>query len=368
VKAEAITFAGSREEALRFSITANKDRRHLDSSQKACIAVLAEPFFKAIEDETEKKRRERISENNGMKERSSKKLEDRKENHSGYATEKVAQAFNTNNSYVSQAKKLKEENPGKFNDLLEGKTNFSQIKKEEKQEKLEKKKEEIIKKESESVKKNTPIVYNKSAIDFLNTFKDNSIDLLLTDPPYSTDVKDISKYANEWVNLALKKVKKNGRGYICIGAYPIELKAYLDVFLSQDKFILDNPLIWTYRNTLGVTPKDKYNLNYQVILHFYSKDSRQLDTSITNEMFSVQDINAPDGRQGDRLHTWQKPIELGNRLVRHSTKDNDIVVDPFCCTGTFLLSASTYGCKAIGNDINIDNLKIAEKRGAKIEL
>ena len=137
---------------------------------------------------------------------------------------------------------------------------------------------------------------------------------MITDPPYSTDVNDIYSFAKEWVNRALKKVKKTGRVYICTGAYPKEVQAYLDVLLSQKKFIVDNPLIWTYRNTLGRTPNMKYNLNYQVIFHLYSLDSPPLDTSITNEMFSVQDINAPDGRLGDRFHTWQKPDKLGERL------------------------------------------------------
>jgi DNA modification methylase len=258
------------------------------------------------------------------------------------------------------------ENPEILQKIIDGELDSKIIQKQEKQEKLEKKKQEIIKKESESVKDNKPIAYNKDAVSFLNTFHDNSIDILMTDPPYSTDIKDIKSFAFEWVTLALSKVKKEGRGYICIGAYPIELHSYLDVFLNQGKFILDNPLIWTYRNTLGVTPKDKYNLNYQVILHFYSKESKQLDTSITNEMFSVQDINAPDGRQGDRLHTWQKPIELANRLVRHSSKPNDLLVDPFCCTGTFLIAGSTYNCKSIGNDLSLENLKIAESRGIEL--
>ncbi len=33
------------------------------------------------------------------------------------------------------------------------------------------------------------------------------------------------------------------------------------------------------------------------------------------EQFSVQDINAPDGRLGDRFHAWQKPDELAERVI-----------------------------------------------------
>jgi hypothetical protein len=80
-------------------------------------------------------------------------------------------------------------------------------------------------------------------------------------------------------------------------------------------------------------------------------------------MFSVQDINAPDGRLGNRLHTWQKPDELANRLIRHGSKKGDLVVDCFACTGTFLIAAAKFDRIAKGCDISEDNLKIAKQRG-----
>ena len=242
---------------------------------------------------------------------------------------------------------------------------YQEIKKEEKQAELEKKKEEY---KAQSLKETTlkPEVYLNDAVSFLRTFEDNSIDVLITDPPYATDVKNIDSFTKEWLQIAIEKVKKSGRIYVCSGAYPNELHAFLSVLMNQNKFIVDNPLIWTYRNTLGITPKMKYNLNYQVIWHLYSDQSKELDTSITNEMFSVQDINAPDGRIGNRLHTWQKPDELANRLIKHSTKKGDLVVDCFACTGTFLIAASKFDCIAKGCDIDAENLNIAKERGCTI--
>lgn len=259
----------------------------------------------------------------------------------------------------------------KIIEVKKQKTDFSikeivqEIKKEEKQLELEKKKEEY-KKTSLNEVISKPEIHLTDAVNYLSTFEDNSIDLLITDPPYATDVKDINIFTKNWLEFALKKVKKSGRLYICSGAYPNELQAFLNVLMNQDKFIVDNPLIWTYRNTLGVTPKMKYNLNYQVIWHLYSEDSAELDTSITNEMFSVQDINAPDGRIGNRLHTWQKPDELANRLIRHGSVEGDLVVDCFACTGTFLISASKFNRIAKGCDISKDNLNIAKERGCTI--
>lgn len=221
---------------------------------------------------------------------------------------------------------------------------------------------------SDDVEYVAPTIYLADAIEFLEGLEDNSFDLLLTDPPYSTDVDDIETFVNEWLPLALAKVKPTGRAYICIGAYPAELLAYLCALQQQRKFTVDAPLIWTYRNTLGVTPRMKYNLNYQVVLHLYSPRSRPLDNSITNEMFSVQDINAPDGRLGDRYHAWQKPDELARRLIKHSTQIGESILDPFACTGTFPLMAARMGRWAEACDNNADNLRIAQGRGCNVEL
>ena len=242
---------------------------------------------------------------------------------------------------------------------------YKEIKKEEKQENLENKKKEYTEQYKTQIRV-VPEITCTDAVSYLKTFEDNSIDLLITDPPYATDIKDIKSFTKEWIEIALLKVKANGRIYICSGAYPEEIQAFTDVLLNQSKFIVDNPLIWTYRNTLGVTPKMKYNLNYQLIWHLYSNDSNELDTSITNEMFSVQDINAPDGRIGNRLHTWQKPDELANRLIRHGSKKGDLVVDCFACTATFLIAAAKFDRIAKGCDISEDNLEIAKQRGCTI--
>ena len=220
------------------------------------------------------------------------------------------------------------------------------------------------KQERQEVNKNKALIYNESCVDFLKRFKNNSVDLLFTDPPYSTDLENIKDFVDTWLLDALNKVNETGRAFICIGAYPLEIYTYLQVLLNTD-WIVDNPLVWTYRNTLGVTPKMKYNLNYQFVLHLYKETSKPLDNRITNEMFSVQDINAPDGRIGDRLHTWQKPSELARRLINHTTKEKDVIIDPFACTGTFIFNGAELGRKSYGCDIDINAINIAYERGCK---
>lgn len=190
-------------------------------------------------------------------------------------------------------------------------------------------------------------------------------DLLLTDPPYSTDVENIGEFVDSWLYKALDNVKDTGFAYIFIGAYPEELVAYLSARIPNH-IKLCQQLIWTYKNTLGNNPKDRYKQNYQVCLFYRGVDAPQLNCPLTSEQWAVQEINAPDGRQGDRYHAWQKPLEIAERFIRHSTKQGDTVYDPFCCTGTFLLAAAKLGRKAEGVEINKDNALIAKNRGCII--
>jgi hypothetical protein len=192
-----------------------------------------------------------------------------------------------------------------------------------------------------------------------------SCDLLLTDPPYSTDVGDIEGFAQSWLPLALSKVRPTGRAYVCIGAYPEELRAYLNVPVPKHLCQL-NILPWIYKNILGPSPTHTYRLNWQAILYFCGVAAPPLVCPLMIEQFAVQEINAPDGRIEGRYHRWQKPDELAERLIRHSTKAGDTVFDCFVGTGTFVLAAHRLGRLAFGCDYSEAMLSIAERRGCQI--
>lgn len=280
-----------------------------------------------------------------------KQIETRKE---------IAKVANVSHDTVAKVKVIEKKAPKEIKQkLATGKVSineaYQEIKKQEKKVQLEKKKAEIIQQSKGDAKENPPKVWLQDCITFLESQK--AYDLLITDPPYSTDVEDIGSFASSWLPLALSKLKSTGRAYIFIGAYPAELKAYLDVAMPEQV------LVWTYRNTLGPSPSDNYKLNWQAILYYKGDKCPNLDCPIMLEQFSVQDINAPDGRQGDRYHAWQKPIEIAERFIRHSTDPGDVVCDPFTCTGTFLIAASKLGRVGVGCDISEDNLAIALERG-----
>jgi len=210
-------------------------------------------------------------------------------------------------------------------------------------------------------------VYQKDAIDFLSDLDNQSVDLLLTDPPYMTDLEDIEIFVISWLPLALSKIKKTGRAYIFTGAYPKEIHSYLTVLLKQSDLILDNILVWTYRNTMGPSPKMGYKLNWQACFYLYGQDAVKLKSPRLVEQFTVQDYSQPFGIKEPRYSSWQKPHELAEIFIRHSTKKKDLIIDPFTGTGTFLIESLKMGRRAIGAEIDLKMIKICKKRGLAIK-
>ena len=236
---------------------------------------------------------------------------------------------------------------------------YNQVRRAEKEKEIEQAKASIAQQEQSEFE---PILY---VGDGINYQPNEDYDLLLTDPPYSTDIENIDEFANSWLPNALLHVKTTGSAYVFIGAYPEELRAYLNVKIPEH-IELKQVLVWTYKNTLGNNPKDRYKQNYQACLFYRGVNAPALDCPLTSEQWAVQEINAPDGRIGDRYHEWQKPMDIAERFVRHSTKQGDIVFDPFACTGTFLLAASKLGRRGYGFEIEPAHAKIAQERGVKI--
>lgn len=270
-------------------------------------------------------------------------------------TQKQAEDFQTlarNPELVEQAKAKAREK----NDIVTRKNALDKIKQQKKHEEITEAERAVHEQATEEFK---PLLTVGDSIGYKPKEK---YDLLLTDPPYSTDVDDIDKFVDSWLYNALDNVKDTGFAYVFIGAYPEEQRAYLNARVPEH-MTLCQELIWTYKNTLGQNPNDRYKQNYQVCLFYRGVNAPNLDCPLTNEQWAVQEINAPDGRQGDRYHAWQKPMEIAERFVRHSTKHGMTVFDPFACTGTFLLAATKLGRKAYGFEINPDNAKIAFERG-----
>lgn len=61
-------------------------------------------------------------------------------------------------------------------------------------------------------------------------------------------------------------------------------------------------------------------------------------------------------------HQWRKPISLIERLVRIYTNEGDLVLDPFCGSGTTLQACKNLNRNAFGIDIDPEWVKYCKER------
>jgi len=346
VPVEVVDVDPDSDEALRILLASN-DYREKTPAEKVNEAEM----WLEVEKEEGKKRMAEGSENS--------------KNHDSWKEAAEKAGFSENS--FSKGKKVKEKaeegDPDaqrEWDKLETGETSIHRARKN-----LEKAEAEKEVEEQQDTDTTDVIVHECDAVPYMNTI--GQVDLLFTDPPYSTDIDDIVSFAREWVPVALDCVRSTGFAFICIGEYPDDIQAYLNVIEHSTDWDVSQILVWTYRNTLGATPADRYKLNWQAILFLRGDSATDLDAPKTSEQWAVQDINAPDGRFGDRHHKWEKPEKLANRFIRHTTDESDVVLDPFAGTGTIALEAAELGREVRACDKSPGMLEIAEERGCQIQ-
>jgi N6-adenosine-specific RNA methylase IME4 len=131
-------FQGNDAEAIEYIMRTNK-RRNLTSSQWACIAAEAEEMLStiaaAVEAERLRKQKENAANQHTEKTEPCVNKLPQPTKQPERVTQKAAEIFNTNRTYISEAQKLKEEKPEVFEQVKRGEKTITEVKKEAKVEK-----------------------------------------------------------------------------------------------------------------------------------------------------------------------------------------------------------------------------------------
>ncbi len=78
-------------------------------------------------------------------------------------------------------------------------------------------------------------------------------------------------------------------------------------------------------------------------------------------------VSIPNEKDDHGLHPTQKPVRLMKLLIELVTKDGQIVLDPFCGSGTTLVASLSLNRKFIGIEREQEYVNIAKKRLEKIK-
>jgi SAM-dependent methyltransferase len=318
-----------------FVVSMNLMRRHLSASQKAMAAVDALPFYKKQAESRKKSTLKHVGVDG-------EKIPPQEK---GKSRDIVGEKFGVNGKYVDQARLINEYSPDLADEVRNGKKTLpkalSEMKRHQRIVKL--------KKVAKTYDPNECIeIFNADFYDYCQDNLDkNSVDLIVTDPPYAKN--DLHLY--DKLGETAKRVLKPGS--FCIvysGQY----------FLPQAMKRLQKHLEyhWMYclsfkRN--GRNYSDKYVINrWKAILIYYKGPKcRSVQTSV--------DFIANSSKHKD-LHEWQQNVDGFEHLINAFSKPGDLVLDPMCGTGTSIAVCKELNREAVGIDIDEKAIEICKGR------
>ena len=241
-------------------------------------------------------------------------------------------------------------------------------------------------------------IYHGDALAILDEcIPDNSINLIFADPPYNIG-KDFAgrkdkwksddeylQWCYKWLDLCVRNLKSNGSFYVMTAT---QFMPYFDIFLREKMTILSR-LVWAYDSS-GVQAKRFYGSMYEPILYCV-KDKKDytfnaddiLVEAKTGSQRKLIDYrkNPPQPYKTEKVpgnvwnyarvryrmeeyenHPTQKPIALLERIIKASTNEGDLVLDPFSGTFTTSFVAKSLGRRTIGIEIQEEYVRIGLRR------
>jgi len=216
------------------------------------------------------------------------------------------------------------------------------------------------------------------------------VDLIFADPPYflsnggitcqggrmvsvnkgnwdQTD--DKHKFNRKWIKLCYPLLKRNGSIFISGTLHNIYS---VGMALEQEGYKILNNITWQKTNpppNLGCrcfvhstetilwakpnNKKYKHYFNYSLMKE--ENNGKQMKDVWTSPL-------TPKCEKTEGKHPTQKPLFLLERIILAASQEGDVILDPFCGSGTTGVAAIRNNRKFIGIDINEEYLKLAVRR------
>ena len=208
------------------------------------------------------------------------------------------------------------------------------------------------------------------AVEWLSTLPDESIDLIITDPAYES----LEKHRAIGTTTRLKNSKSSSNDWFTIfpnSRFPelfeeiyrvLKNHSHFYLFCDSDTMFVAKPIgekcgfkfwkpiVWD-KKIIGMGYH--YRARHEFIL-FFEKGKRKL-----------KNLSIPDVLEADRIHRGyptQKPIAVSDILVNQSSNEGDLILDPFCGSGTFGVSALNAKRRFIGNDLCKNAIEVSYSR------
>ena len=250
----------------------------------------------------------------------------------------------------------------------------------------------------EEFRKSGHVIYMGDGIEVLtHHIDDNSVDLIFVDPPYNIgktfngnkekwDTDNLYlEWCYKWLSLCIDKLNEHGAMYVMTST---QFMPYFDMYL-RDKIDIISRIVWFYDSS-GVQAKKSFGSLYEPML-FCVKDKNKY-TFNTNDILveaktgakrNLIDYrkNPPQVYNSKKVpgnvwefarvryrmdeyenHPTQKPITFLERIIKASSNEGDVILDPFSGTFTTSYVAKELKRKSIGIEIEEEYVKIGLRR------
>lgn len=238
-------------------------------------------------------------------------------------------------------------------------------------------------------------IHNMDCMDGLREMESGSIDLVLTDPPYGIRFGEneglynrpkegvlegyidvpaglYKQFSENWIRECYRVLKPNGSIYVISGWQQFST---IETSLREAGFYIINHICWVYQ--FGVNTKKKYVTAHNPIIFavknkknypFYRtcrfNDSDKLPNGNSALYKDLENVwYVPKERWENKITTPTKlPYELVKKIIEYSSKEGDLILDPFMGSGQTAYVSKDLKRNYIGFEKNKIFCDFANKR------
>lgn len=394
-------FTGTKQQALDFVWSLNKERRHLSKSQIAIADAERVILDKRYGNEIKEKKTKASKRQNAGRPSKDNSRELVPVNSENRVDQKRAEDAGTNRKYIKAADEIVNKRPDLADKIKQGELTIPQakaeIKREQKRQEMAAAVELVGQFEDE-----TPLwtlIQKEDVCDGLQSVVDNfgPARLIFTDPPYNIGVdygrgadadaledKDYMRWVKKWLGLCVDCLADDGSLWVMIGD---EYAAEYAIVLKSLGLKIRNWIKWY--ETFGNNCSNRFNRTSRHIFYCVMDDK--------NFVFNPDAVTRASDRQekyGDKRaatsgkiwdDVWQiprltgtcneripdfptqLPLALVQPIVECASMPGDLVVDPFNGSGTTGVAAVQSKRKYVGIEQLEKNIEVAEMRIRKAQ-
>lgn len=249
-------------------------------------------------------------------------------------------------------------------------------------------------------KENQITLFHGDCMDLLKQIPDNSINLIITSPPYNigkeyekkAKINDYYNWQRDIIRECYRVLKNDGNICWQVGNYvdngeviPLDLLLY--PIFTELKMKMRNRIIWHFGH--GLHASKRFSGRHETIMwftksddYFFNLDPVRIPQKYPNKRYFKGDKKGelscnPNGKNPSDVwdipnvknnhvekteHPCQFPVGLVERLVLSMTKENDIVFDPFLGSGSSFVASILNNRKCVGSEMEERYIDIAKDR------